>query len=134
MVNCLLCFGASLLAFFPPFSLSIDAVFKIHRFTKNELSFLKKLRLANFLPQVQWGVLHESLIMENIRELGEERLTTTIKGEYFPLFLEKWRQKIQWVFLLETKNKRYRGRTPCSPQNYMQIAPGIQIHGNGALV
>ena len=42
-----------------PFTFHMDAAYKSTQFGKEELSFLRKLRLEQFLCNVPWGVVHQ---------------------------------------------------------------------------
>ena len=85
------------------FSFSMDAAFKSTQFSKEELAFLRKLRLEEFLCDVPWGVLHSVRAAEVINTLQEETLKVNIKGETFPLFTENWKDLFRSIFHLSPK-------------------------------
>ena len=82
---------------------SMDAAYKSIQFSKEELTFLRKLRLEQFLCNVPWGVVHAVRSVEAINTLQENTLQVTLKGEALPLFSENWRNLFLKVFHLTPK-------------------------------
>ena len=66
----------------------MDAAYRGIQFGKEELTFLRKLRLEQFLCHVPWGVVHPIRATEAIDTLQEDTLQVTLKGETLPLFSE----------------------------------------------
>lgn len=87
------------------FSFNLDAAFKSIQFSKEELTFLRKIRLENFLCEVPWGVMHPVRAAEAINTLQEDTLQVTLKGELLPLFSENWRDLFLKLFRLTPKGK-----------------------------
>ena len=81
----------------------MDAAYRSTQFGKEELTFLRKLRLEQFLCQVPWGVVHPVRAMEAINSLQENTLQVTLKGETLPLFSENWRALFLKIFHLSPK-------------------------------
>lgn len=87
------------------FSFNLDAAFKSTQFSKEEITFLRKLRLENFLCEVPWGVMHPVRAAEAINTLQEDTLQVTLKGELLPLFSENWRDLFLKLFRLTPKGE-----------------------------
>ena len=83
----------------------MDAAYRNTQFNKEELTFLRKLRLEQFLCQVPWGVVHPVRAVEALNTLREKTLQVTIKGETLPLFSENWRELFQKIFHLSPKGQ-----------------------------
>ena len=88
-----------------PFTFHMDAAYKSTQFGKEELSFLRKLRLEQFLCNVPWGVVHQEQAIEAINTLQEKTLKVTLKGETLPFFSEDWRKLMLNVFKLSPKEE-----------------------------
>jgi hypothetical protein len=56
------------------FSFSLDATFRSTQFSKEKITFLRKLRLERFLCEVPWGVTHPVRAAEAINTLQEDTL------------------------------------------------------------
>ena len=84
-------------------SFHTDAAYKSTQFSKEELTFLRKLRLEQFLCDVPWGVVHSARALEAINTLHTNTLQVTIKGEELPLFSANWRELFFKVFHLTPK-------------------------------
>ena len=82
----------------------MDAAYRGIQFGKEELTFLRKLRLEQFLCHVPWGVVHPIRATEAIDTLQEDTLQVTLKGETLPLFSENWRKLFLKVFHLSPKD------------------------------
>ena len=87
------------------FSFNVDAAYRSTQFSKDELTFLRKLRLEHFLCDVPWGVLHTVRAAEAINTLQESTLQVTLKGETLPLFSENWRELFLKIFRLTPKGE-----------------------------
>ena len=85
------------------FAFHMDAAYKSTQFSKEELTFLRKLRLEQFLCNVPWGVVHPARAAEAINTLQEDTLQVTLKGEVLPLFSENWRDLFFKIFHLTPK-------------------------------
>ena len=83
----------------------MDAAFKTTQFNKEELAFLRQLRLEHFLCSVPWGVVHPAKAVEVINTLQERTLKVTLKGETLPLFSDDWRELFLKVFHLSPKEE-----------------------------
>ena len=88
---------------------SMDAAYKSTQFSKEELVFLRKLRLEDFLCNVPWGVVHTVRAMEAIDTLEEDTMQVTLKGEVMPLFSANWRELFLKVFHLTPRGEGDRG-------------------------
>ena len=88
---------------------SMDAAYKSTQFSKEELGFLRKLRLESFLCNVPWGVVHAVRAMEAIDTLHEDTLQVTLKGEVMPLFSENWRELFIKIFHLAPRGEGQKG-------------------------
>lgn len=88
----------------------MDAVYKSARFSKEEFTFLRQLRLEHFLCDVPWGVLHTERAAETINTLQVDTLTITLKGEVLPLFSEDWRSLFSKNFQLSPKTHGEAGK------------------------
>ena len=87
------------------FSFNLDAAFKSTQFSKEEITFLRKLRLENFLCEVPWGVTHPVRAAEAINTLQEDTLQVTLKGELLPLFSDNWKALFLKLFRLTPKGE-----------------------------
>ena len=87
------------------FTFHMDAAYKSTQFSKEELIFLRKLRLEEFLCNVPWGVVHPVRATEAITTLQEETLKVSLKGEILPLFSENWRELFHNIFHLSPKGE-----------------------------
>ena len=92
------------------FNFNVDVAFKSTQFSKEELTFLRKLRLERFLCEVPWGVTHPVRAAEAINTLQEDTLQVTLKGEELPLFSENWRSLFLKLFHLTPKGEGERGK------------------------
>ena len=92
------------------FNFNVDAAFKSTQFSKEELTFLRKLRLERFLCEVPWGVTHPVRAAEAINTLQEDTLQVTLKGEELPLFSENWRALFLKLFHLTPKGEGEGGK------------------------
>ena len=87
------------------FAFHMDAAYRSTQFSKEELTFLRKLRLEEFLCHVPWGVVHPVRATEAINTLQEETLKVSLKGEVLPLFSENWRELFHNIFHLSPKGE-----------------------------
>lgn len=92
------------------FSFHMDAAFRSTQFSKEELTFLRKIRLEHFLCEVPWGVLHTERAAEVVNTLQEDTMTVTLKGEVLPLFSEDWRNLFGKIFQLSPKTHSEAGK------------------------
>ena len=92
------------------FNFNVDAAFKSTQFSKEELTFLRKLRLERFLCEVPWGVTHPVRAAEAINTLQEDTLQVTLKGEELPLFSDNWRSLFLKIFHLAPKGEGEGGK------------------------
>ena len=90
-------------------SFHMDAAYKSTQFSKEELTFLRKLRLEHFLCDVPWGIVHAVRALEAVNTLDEDTLQVTLKGEVMPLFSENWRALFLKVFQLASKDQGENG-------------------------
>ena len=81
----------------------MDASYRSTQLDKEELTFLRKLRLEQFLCQIPWEVVHPIRAMEAINSLQENTLQVTHKGETLPLFSKNWRELFLKIFHLSPK-------------------------------
>ena len=88
---------------------SMDAAYRSTQFSKEELAFLRKLRLESFLCNVPWGVVHAVRALEAIDTLQEDTLQVTLKGELMPLFSENWRELFLKIFHLAPRGEGEKG-------------------------
>ena len=87
------------------FTLGVDAAFRSTQFNQEELTFLRQIRLEQFLCDVPWGVLHASMAAEAITTTQEDTLQVTIKGEQVPIFSKNWRSLFLKKFKLAIKKE-----------------------------
>lgn len=80
-----------------------DAAFRATQFTREEVTFLKKIRLEPFLAHVPWGVLHTTYATEAVQTLQETTLDFTLKGEKVSLLSKDWDATFSKVFKLFPK-------------------------------
>jgi hypothetical protein len=88
----------------------MDAAYRSTQFSKEELTFLRKLRLEQFLCNVPWGVVHPARASEAINTLQEDTLKVTLKGEVLPLFSGNWRELFLKVFHLTPRGQGEGGK------------------------
>lgn len=90
------------------FSLNVDATFRVthSEFNHEELAFLRKLQLEQFLCDVPWGVLHMARAAEAINTIQEDTLKVIIKREHVPIYSKNWKSLFLIVFKLPTKRER----------------------------
>ena len=93
---------------------SMDAAYRSTQFSTEELSFLRKIRLEQFLCNVPWGVVHAVRAREVIDTLQEDTMQVTLKGEVLPLFSEDWRALFLKIFHLAPKGEGERGKLQLS--------------------
>ena len=93
---------------------SMDAAYRSTQFSTEELSFLRKIRLEQFLCNVPWGVVHAVRAREVIDTLEEDTMHVTIKGEVLPLFSEDWRALFLKIFHLAPKGEGEGGKLQLS--------------------
>ena len=91
------------------FTFHMDAAFRSTQFSKEELTFLRKLRLEQFLCNVPWGVVHTVRAMEAINTLQEDTLKVTLKEEVVFLFSANWRDLFLKVFHLAPRGQGEKG-------------------------
>ena len=89
---------------------SMDAAYRSTQFNREELSFLRKIRLEHFLCNVPWGVVHAVRAREAIDTLQEDTMQVTLKGEVLPLFSENWRELFLIIFHLAPKGEGEGGK------------------------
>ena len=87
------------------FTFHMDAAYRSTQFGKEEITFLRKLRLEQFLCNVPWGVVHPVRAIEAINTLQEKTLKVTLKGETLPLFSGNSRELLLNVFKLSPKGE-----------------------------
>jgi hypothetical protein len=85
---------------------SMDAAYKSTQFSKEELAFLRKLRLENLLCNVPWGVVHAVRAMEAIDTLQEDTLKVTLKRGGNVFIFCKLEGYIFQNFPLSTKSRK----------------------------
>lgn len=90
-------------------SFHMDAAYKSTQFSKEELTFLRKLRLEHFLCDVPWGIVHAVRAVEAVNTLDEDTLQVTLKGEVLPLFSKNWRDLFLKIFHLASKDQGENG-------------------------
>jgi hypothetical protein len=101
-----------LLAYTPMEALTfhMDAAYKSTQFSKEELTFLRELRLEQFVCNVPWGVVHPEKTFEAINTLQADTLQVTLKGKVLPLFSGNWRVLFLKIFHLTPKGQGERGK------------------------
>ena len=83
---------------------STDVAYRAMQFTKEELVFLRKIRLEQFLCSMPWEVLHAAYAAEAVNTLQEATLTITLKEVQVQLIPTNWEDLFVKIFKLSPKH------------------------------